>query len=374
MTTAYSTKHIDQIQLFLAQKQAYAFLITNPVTIRYITGFVGLAPQDREVCLLVTIKQTALILPKMYEQEARMLKCVQQKSVTLAIQSERNALFAACKDYIPNTAKVLIEEDNLTVAEYKSIAKILPTTLLSDEKYIETIRKIKSETEIELLSKAAHCTSKTWDDVITYLQKNDYTKLTERDLAHFITKQAYTHNGEGLSFDTIVACGTGSAQPHYLTSNKYLTKNNLLLIDLGIVYQGYCGDLTRCVALGAIDKHIRNMYRLVHECNQQAIAACQAGITAGELYEVANNFFIRHSVEQFFLHALGHAVGLDVHELPRLGKNDSTILKPGMVLTIEPGLYFPKKFGIRIEEMVVVTDTGCVVLSPSAPSTLQSID
>lgn len=176
--------------------------------------------------------------------------------------------------------------------------------------------------------------------------------------------------GEGWGFDPIVSFGQGSSQPHYRTGSKQIGQGPVLL-DFGVIFRGYTGDLTRTMYIGKAHDTFREMYKLVLECNRLCIAACKPGIPAYQLHKVAVDFFQEHGVDTSFLHGLGHGVGLNIHEEPFFRSNCQTMLQPGMVITIEPGLYFPGEFGIRIEDYVIVTETGCEVLSTSPKELLE---
>ena len=179
---------------------------------------------------------------------------------------------------------------------------------------------------------------------------------------------------EGFGFDPIIACGDGAAEPHYFTSSKKLEKNTCLLLDFGFLYHGYTADLSRTIFLGKAPKEFKKMYSLVKTNNEMCIEQCRAEMKEKDLYTISLEFFTRHGVEKKYLHSLGHGVGLDVHESPSLGMNQETVLKPNMIITIEPGLYFPGEFGIRIEDVIVVKETGVQVLSSGSSKELIEIE
>jgi Xaa-Pro aminopeptidase len=170
---------------------------------------------------------------------------------------------------------------------------------------------------------------------------------------------------EGMSFDTIVASGARSALPHGQASTAKLPRKGFVTLDFGVILNGYCSDMTRTVHLGAARPDERAAYDAVLQAQEAAVAAVRPGVTCGEVDEAARSVLRRAGLAKFFTHSTGHGVGLEIHEQPRVAAAQEFRLEPGMVITIEPGVYLPGKFGIRIEDMVVVTPGGHRVLTPA---------
>ena len=170
---------------------------------------------------------------------------------------------------------------------------------------------------------------------------------------------------EKAAFDTIVAGGERSALPHAHPTGYRLVGNELLLIDMGACLDGYCSDMTRVVHLGPPAKRVKQMYAAVLEAQLAAIDAVRPGATAGSVDKAARQVLKKHGLDKAFVHSTGHGLGLEIHEPPRLGRKDETILVPGMAITIEPGAYVEGQGGIRIEDTVLVTATGCEILTPT---------
>jgi Xaa-Pro aminopeptidase len=176
---------------------------------------------------------------------------------------------------------------------------------------------------------------------------------------------------DGMAFDTIVAAGKRSALPHGRASGQPIPRHGFVVIDSGVVQHGYCSDMTRTVHVGRGSREERRWYDAVLEAQMAGIAAVKPGTTAGEVDHAARHVLRRAKLDRFFTHSTGHGVGLEIHEPPRLGKAQEEQLQPGMVITIEPGVYVPDKGGIRIEDMVVVTETGCQVLTPATKELIE---
>jgi Xaa-Pro aminopeptidase len=188
--------------------------------------------------------------------------------------------------------------------------------------------------------------------------------VREMEVAGKLEFGARQAGADGMSFDTIVAAGKRGALPHGRASIQPIPRRGFVVIDSGVILRGYCSDMTRTVHVGSASKVEREWYDTVLEAQLVGIAAVGPGVTAGEVDEAARSVLRKAKLDRYFTHSTGHGVGLEIHEPPRLGKKQTERLAPGMVVTIEPGIYLPGKGGIRIEDMVVVTSAGCEVLTP----------
>ena len=191
-------------------------------------------------------------------------------------------------------------------------------------------------------------------DTFEYVRPQIVAGVTEADIALEIEYRMKKMGATGTSFETIVASGVRSALPHGVATNKVIENGDAVVIDMGAVYKGYCSDITRTVFVGEPTKEQRHVYDLVEKAQKFAIDKIEAGVSCKEVNEVAVNEFKKHAMEQYFVHSLGHGVGLDVHERPFVAGRSSDVFEAGMVVTVEPGLYLPGKFGVRIEDMVMV--------------------
>lgn len=355
---------INSVQALLRQKGASAFFITNPKNIYYCTQFIGISLTERESSLLVTPNASYLFVPAMYQERAE--QAVQQKNstpCTIIVDHERYGILTSFSQFVHENEVVLVEANNLTLTEFEKIQNATKAKLRPEKFLIEQLRTVKTSQEISFLQKACEITDHTFNAIVNVLGSTDYTKMTELDIADFMRVTSRELGAHGFGFDPIIACGAGAAEPHYFTSHKKLQPNNCLLMDFGFTFNGYTADLTRTLFLGTAPTQFKNMYSLVQQCNKKCIDACQRGVPTHELYSLSHTFFQKHGVEKNYLHSLGHGVGLDVHESPSLGQGQEHILDENMVVTIEPGLYFTGQFGIRIEDVLVVTPDEPKVLS-----------
>jgi Xaa-Pro aminopeptidase len=230
---------------------------------------------------------------------------------------------------------------------------------------VEPLRRIKDEDELALMIEAALVGCKLFDHMLGFIRPG----LIEIEVAAELEHQARLMGAEGMSFETIVASGVRSALPHGRATSASLPRRGFLTLDFGIIHGGYCSDMTRTVYLGRPKAEERNAYNAVLEAQEAAVAAVSSGVRCDEVDEAARSVLRREGLAEAFSHSTGHGVGLEIHESPRIGAGQATRLMPGMVVTIEPGVYLAGKFGIRIEDMVAVTPTGGQVLTP-APKAL----
>jgi Xaa-Pro aminopeptidase len=230
---------------------------------------------------------------------------------------------------------------------------------------VEPLRMVKDEEELAIMAEAALIGCRLFEHMLGFIRPG----LAEVEVAAELEYQARLHGAEGMSFETIVASGVRSALPHGKASSAQLPRKGFVTLDFGIIREGYCSDMTRTVYLGKPAREERNVYGAVLEAQENAVNAVEAGISCGEVDEAARSVLRKAGLADAFTHSTGHGVGLEIHEPPRVGAGQKTKLQPGMVVTIEPGVYWAGKYGIRIEDMVAVTDTGSKVLTP-APKAL----
>jgi Xaa-Pro aminopeptidase len=226
---------------------------------------------------------------------------------------------------------------------------------------------VKDEDELALMREAALLGCRLFDHILAFLRPG----LREVDVAAELEHQARVLGAEGMSFETIVASGPRSAMPHGRATNARLPRRGFLTLDFGVILNGYCSDMTRTIHLGAPRPKERSAYEAVLEAQQSGVAAVASGVSCGEVDEAARSVLRNSGLADAFSHSTGHGVGLEIHEPPRVGAGQTNRLQPGMVVTIEPGVYLQGEFGIRIEDMVAVTRTGCEVLTPSPKALIE---
>jgi len=215
---------------------------------------------------------------------------------------------------------------------------------------------IKNDQEIQSISKAAALGDRCFSYILGYIKPG----MSEKQVASEIKGYLYTNGAEGLAFDTICVSGERSCLPHGEPSDKLIEKGEFLTLDFGAVIDGYCGDMTRTIAIGSATREMRTVYDIVLEAQLAAIDFIKAGVRCFDADKVARDIITNAGYGEYYPHGLGHGVGTLVHEAPTLNAKSEEILEKNMVITIEPGIYIPDKFGVRIEDLAIVTDFGII--------------
>ncbi len=368
-------RSIASVQGHLAASDATALLVSTPENIFYLTGFQGIAPSEREASVLVTKSDCFLFLPRMYTEAARVLPLIQSGEVTLVVDEERDGLLRLPLSRVHHDDHLLVEETDLRLHEYRMIEAQSPCPVHAVAGMVEQCRVRKDATELETIATAVSLTDQVFAAVVSMLQDRVSTAgdqlPTEHEVVRFMAETVDRLGGDGFGFDPIVASGPGSSQPHYHPTNRRVRMGEPVLIDIGVRYRGYTGDMTRVIFLGSAPDEFRERYQLVHETCLRSCEQVRPGVRAGDLHLSAVTQFAAAAVEDHFIHGLGHGVGLNIHEQPFFRVGRQTPLEPGMVITIEPGLYWEGEYGIRIEQYLVVTKDGATILSESSTELIE---
>lgn len=337
----------------MAELELEAFIITGPANRRYLSGFTG----DNGL-LFVDAARQILFTDFRYEEQAR-------------LEAPAWDLRVVGRQLIPEFAAWLKEEggrrigleaEHWSLADYELLTADLPRERFVPTKgVIEGLRAVKSEEEIACIATAAAINDRVWEKFLPLLKPG----VAERDLAVELEYLLRREGAEGLAFPCIVASGPRGAMPHAVPSEKRLASGELVVVDFGAVWKGYASDITRTVALGKVGEEEAVAYRVVLTAQEKALAAVRPGTTTRAVDAVARDYIRAAGYGEAFGHGLGHAVGLEVHEEPRLSPTSDQVIRAGMVFTVEPGIYLPGRFGVRIEDLVVVTGEGCRNLTRS---------
>ena len=324
-------------------------LIENPIDLYYLTGL------DLSKGRLAIGKKEAFLFV-----DGRYFESAKKTAPCSVILSESGALQKALLSF----QNVGFDSAFLSVDGYQALQRELPGKVWHNiSEPLRDLRGSKDPEEIALLKKAAHLTWQGYKHAAACLKEG----VSEAEIAWEFERYCRENGASGLSFSPIVAFGENSAYPHHRAGSARLKKDQVVLIDVGAVVDHYAGDLTRVQFFGKPDPEIEQMYECVKRAAQMAIHAVKPGMAMGELDEKVRNVFRLEGVESLFTHGLGHGIGLETHEYPRIrvGNADARrTIKPNMVFTIEPGLYRPGLGGVRHEDMVLVTEQGAVSLYP----------
>ncbi|MFZ1007668.1 MAG: Xaa-Pro peptidase family protein [Candidatus Sulfotelmatobacter sp.] len=346
----------------LASAGLDALLVSHLPNIRYLCGFTGSAG-------LLVVTETGSVFFSDVRYDTQSHEEVKGAKVVIA----RKALLNALGEWIGRRKRSLtqtlgIEAEHLTVAERKRLADVLPsgTRLRSAPSPVERLRMVKDADELEKIRAAVQLGAALFDRALEVLRPG--TK--EVEVAAEMEYAARRAGAAEMSFPTIIASGARSALPHGRASGQSIALGAFVVCDFGVILAGYCSDQTRTVwvgsASGARAKSARRAYEAVREAQEAAIAAVRPSVSVGEVDAAARKVLRKAGLGRYFTHSTGHGVGLEIHEAPRVAAGQEELLQPGMVITIEPGVYFPGKWGVRIEDMVVVTEGGCEVLTPTS--------
>jgi len=257
---------------------------------------------------------------------------------------------------------------NTTVAGLEATRKALPAGLrrgffVATQGLVAKLREVKDADEIVKMRRAAALGCRLFEGVLTNLSAGE----TEAEIALVMELEARRAGAEAMSFETIVASGKRSALPHGRASKAKLPHRGFVTLDFGVLLDGYCSDMTRTVHMGRATTREWDVYHSVLEAQQAGVAAVRPGARSGDVDEAARSVLRKAKLERWFTHSTGHGVGLEIHEGPRLAAKQEQVLEPGMVVTVEPGVYLPGQFGVRIEDMVLVKERGREVLTKASP-------
>lgn len=327
----------------LKRKNLEAIVITSSQNLYYFSGFTG-----GEGLLVFTPEKKYIIVDGRYtiqaKEQTRDFEVIEYKTLPYKIIADMRF------------DKIGFEDRTISYNSFKMMSRAMPavTTIgVSDE--LNEYRKVKSEEECKIIRRAEQIGDMAFEHILPFIKPG----ITEREIAleleYFMKKQG----ASGLSFDTIVAVGERSALPHANLTDKKVEEGKVVLMDYGCVYDGYCSDMTRTVAVGYADDKTKNIYDIVLKAQLASIDVIKAGVYNREVDKVARDIITDAGYGENFNHSLGHGVGLEIHEQPNLSPRSEDILKIGNVVSVEPGIYVEGFCGIRIEDIVMVTDNGC---------------
>jgi Xaa-Pro aminopeptidase len=338
---------------------AAALVVTHLPDVRYLTGFTGSSG-----AVALAGGRAVLFTDGRYTAQAK----AQTTGVRIAVDKRSPAVRAVEWLAGLGVVKCAFDAGQTTVAEAEAMRKALPGSvrrsfLVPTDGLVAKIREVKDADEIAKMRRAAKLGCALFEDVLEFIQPG----VPEIEVAAKLEFLARMAGAEGMSFETIVASGARSALPHGKASGAKLPKRGFLTLDFGVVLDGYCSDMTRTVHLGKANQREWDVYHSVLEAQQAAVAAVAPGVSCGAVDEAARSVLRKAKLEKAFSHSTGHGVGLEIHEGPRVASGQEQVLQAGMTITIEPGAYLEGEYGVRIEDMVLVTESGREVLTAASP-------
>jgi Xaa-Pro aminopeptidase len=332
-------------------------LVTNLINVRYLTGFSGSAG-----IVLFGPRQGILWVDPRYTLQAR------EQAEGVDVVEEKEGILKAAARWLRNSGvrEATFESSILTVAQFDVLRRESGDGVVSKPAgdLIEELRLVKDRGEIEAIRCAGKVTAEVYAETLPYVRPG----VLEQDLAAEIEYRMRKKGAERAAFETIVASGLRSAYPHARPSSKALRECELVIFDLGAILHGYAADMTRTVFLGEPTRRVRSLYSAVLKAQEDAVRCVHDSIPTADIDSAARRILAKHRLARYFTHSTGHGVGLEIHERPRLGKGDTSSLRVGSVVTVEPGVYLEGFGGIRIEDTVLVGPKGPEILTPASKS------
>lgn len=353
------TEKVKKVQEELTKRGIDAVLITSSINRRYMTGFTGTAG----VALISQDKARFITDFRYTEQatkQAEHFEVIEHKSqIHEEIKNQLNELNVKCLGF---------EENQVTYATYELYKKTFNEVKLEPiGNIIENLRIYKTSEELEIMKRAAEIADKAYDHIQTFIKPGIKEIDVSNELEFFMRKLGATSS----SFDIIVASGHRSALPHGVASDKKIEEGELVTLDYGALYQGYCSDITRTLAVGDINDELKTIYDTVLKAQILGVKGIKPGMTGKEADDLTRDFITDKGYGSYFGHSTGHGLGMEVHEAPTLSHRSDMSLEPGMVVTVEPGIYIPNVGGCRIEDDIVITESGNERLTHSTKALIQ---
>lgn len=348
---------VKKIRELLTEKNLEGVLLYKPENRRYASGFTGSTGY-----VLITETEAVFMTDFRYTEQAS----IQCKGYEVVEISHDKPIYNIINQM--DIKSLGFEDDFVTYGQYKELSeKLEKTELVPLDGAMTKIRAIKSTEEIQYIEKAASITDETFKHLLDFIKPGMSELDVNLELEYFMKKKG----ASGVSFSAIVASGKRSSLPHGVASEKIIEVGDLVTIDMGCIYKGYCSDMTRTFVMGKADEKQKEIYSIVLEAQEKALKSVKPGMTGEELDRIARDIIEEKGYGEYFGHGLGHGVGLEVHELPRLSQMGKMPMEAGMIITIEPGIYIPEYGGVRIEDLVLVTENGYKVLSQSTKELIE---
>ena len=341
----------DALSARLDELSVDALLITRLLHTRYLTGFTGSNGQ-----VLVRRDGAVFLTDGRYTEQSR------REVPDLERVTYLNPLREELAGYLDGVARLGFEAEEMTVATRDRFDDALADVeLVATTEVVETLRAVKDDEERDAIRRAQAITDAAFGRILEHFAVG----VSEQQMSRQLESLLMDEGAEGLAFDSIVAFGENAAEPHHEPAHRLLEEGDVIKLDFGARFDGYHADMTRTISFGAPAGEIKKIHAVVRESQQAGIDAVRAGVTGASVDAVSREVIERAGYGDRFVHSLGHGVGLEIHEAPSLGRKQDEPLPVGAVVTVEPGIYIPGLGGVRIEDMVEVTEDGCVVVGTS---------
>lgn len=351
--------NIKKIQAALAGAELDALLLLNDKNIFYATGFL---PNDSAA--VISRSAAYLITDSRYIEAARLTR---DPDAEVVLATREHSLSDCIRNIVNGlgVSRLGAEENFLSFAVYSRLGEKLGMALLPGQSVIASLRQSKSEHELQSLIAAQRIAERAFDDVLAMIKPG----ISERELAAELTYRMLRYGGEGNSFDPIVVAGAKTSRPHGVPGDTLIESGDFVTMDFGCIKNCYCSDMTRTVAVGFATDEMKTVYDTVYRAQLAGIAAARPGVTGESIHAAAAGIIEDAGYGEYFGHGFGHGVGLDIHESPSAAPSNGKPMPEGAVISAEPGIYIPGRFGVRIEDVLFLTGGGNIDIT-RAPKTL----
>lgn len=353
------TERKNQLVALMKEEGIKAVMLSPSMNMYYLTGFNTFPGERLLVSILTDAGELIFIAPKMYEQEVK--EKAQFDSILAWDDSQDPCALVrrTAADKGLNNGRLAIE-DTMWFNNFNKLFKSIEgASYVEASEIIGKMRMRKSKEEVDLLRNASRLADKSLQGIVKHIKPG----MKETQIKELLEAEMKKNGLDMPSFDTIIGSGSNSALPHYTAGERVLQEGDSVVVDFGGVAHGYVSDMTRTFMLGKASDEYRKVYEILKAAQQKAIEAVRPGVKANSVDAAARSYIAAHGYGEYFIHRTGHGVGLEVHEMPYITDKNELILEPGMAFSIEPGIYLPGKFGMRIEDLVVVTEDGVEVLN-----------
>jgi len=348
-------KRFKKTKNLMNQRDIGSIFLTPSADMYYLTGVWTSSLEHLFLCIVPIDEDPLFVVPKIYEEQVKKTSWIENVRVWSDDSKVTTQLRNIIRELQIQKQKIAIT-DNLLVKHFKIFQQSISNVeFIYTSEFLSQIRMCKSENEIKFIQNASKFAEEAFDSIISECKEGK----KEFELAALAEFEMRKKGSEGPSFETIVASGSNSSFPHHLTGKRAIQDGDCIIFDLGAKFDYYCSDITRTVCIGKVSSKIKKIYDLVSRAYQEAISNVRPGISAGSIDKAARKIIDEAGYGEYFIHRTGHGIGIDIHEAPYIHEKNNTKLEVGMTFSIEPGIYIPNRFGVRLEDVVVVTDSGC---------------
>lgn len=350
---------IEKAVALLKQNKVKALILSPSANMSYLTGFNTFPGERLLVNILLDTGENIFIVPKLYESEVREKAEFDQIFSWNDTQNPVDIIKIISEKYNLSNCSIAIEETMWFTAFNSIYTTLVDVNYIHAAEIVGELRQCKSSTEQDKMRKASHAADKALGNILNNIKAG----LKESEVRDMLEAEMKKIGTSGPSFQTIIGSGPNSALCHYGTGDRVLQEGDSLVMDFGCLLDNYCSDTTRTIVIGQASDKYKSIYAILKKAQQLAIDKVKPGVKAREVDYAARKYITDKGYGDYFIHRTGHGIGLEVHEMPYITESSEVVLQPGMVFSIEPGIYLEGEFGIRIEDLVMVTEDGVEVLN-----------